>query len=73
MQPTQSNQKNLGCIKSSNLCAEIIECTSSDEVAVCNLIYLPQMVGIDDEGVATVSYSRLRMVTRQLVINLNKD
>jgi ribonucleoside-diphosphate reductase alpha chain len=71
---SKSNQKNLGCIKSSNLCAEIIEYTSSDEVAVCNLasICLPQMVDIDDEGVATVNYSRLRMVTRQLVINLNK-
>ena len=42
----KSNQKNLGTIKSSNLCTEIIEYTSSDEVAVCNLasIALPKFV-----------------------------
>lgn len=34
---SKSNQKNLGTIKSSNLCTEIIEYTSPDEVAVCNL------------------------------------
>ena len=33
----KSNQQNLGCIKSSNLCTEIVEYTSKDEVAVCNL------------------------------------
>jgi ribonucleotide reductase alpha subunit len=34
---SKSNQQNLGCIKSSNLCTEIIEYTDKDEVAVCNL------------------------------------
>lgn len=34
---SKSNQQNLGCIKSSNLCTEIVEYTSKDEVAVCNL------------------------------------
>jgi ribonucleotide reductase alpha subunit len=33
----KSNQKNLGTIKSSNLCTEIVEYTDKDEVAVCNL------------------------------------
>jgi ribonucleotide reductase alpha subunit len=33
----KSNQKNLGTIKSSNLCTEIVQYTSKDEVAVCNL------------------------------------
>ena len=42
----KSNQKNLGTIKSSNLCTEIMEYTSPDEVAVCNLasISLPKFV-----------------------------
>jgi ribonucleotide reductase alpha subunit len=34
---SKSNQQNLGTIKSSNLCTEIVEYTSKDEVAVCNL------------------------------------
>jgi ribonucleoside-diphosphate reductase alpha chain len=71
----KSNQKNLGCIKSSNLCAEIIEYTSADEVAVCNLasICLPQMIDRDGEtGRASVNYDRLDAVARQLVVNLNR-
>lgn len=36
----KSNQKNLGTIKSSNLCTEIIEYTQKDEIAVCNLVYM---------------------------------
>ena len=42
----KSNQKNLGTIKSSNLCTEIIEYTSPEEVAVCNLasIALPKFI-----------------------------
>lgn len=43
---SKSNQQNLGTIKSSNLCCEIIEYTSKEEVAVCNLasICLPKFV-----------------------------
>lgn len=43
---SKSNQKNLGTIKSSNLCCEVVEYTSPDEVAVCNLasISLPRYV-----------------------------
>ena len=42
----KSNQKNLGTIRSSNLCTEILEYTSKDEIAVCNLasIALPMFV-----------------------------
>lgn len=55
----KSNQQNLGTIRSSNLCSEIIEYTSSKEIAVCNLasIALPQYVtkeGFDHERLATV-------------------
>jgi ribonucleoside-diphosphate reductase subunit M1 len=43
----KSNQQNLGVIKSSNLCTEIVEYTSKDEIAVCNLASLAlNMVGI---------------------------
>ena len=56
----KSNQQNLGCIKSSNLCTEIVEYTSKDEIAVCNLasIALPRYVTItevkDAEGKVTL-------------------
>ncbi|MEX1189274.1 MAG: ribonucleoside-diphosphate reductase subunit alpha [Bacteroidia bacterium] len=65
----KSNQQNLGTIKSSNLCTEIIEYTSPDEVAVCNLasIALPRFV---NEGV--FDHNRLFDVTYQITINLNK-
>jgi ribonucleoside-diphosphate reductase alpha chain len=57
----KSNQKNLGTIKSSNLCTEIIEYTAPDEVAVCNLasIALPKFVidgKFDFEKLFNVSY-----------------
>merc|ERR1711998_757496 len=46
----KSNQQNLGTIKSSNLCTEIVEYTAPDEVAVCNLasVNLAAMVNIDE-------------------------
>ena len=48
----KSNQKNIGVIRSSNLCAEIVEHTSKDEVAVCNLasIALPKFVDIKNKS-----------------------
>ena len=46
----KSNQKNLGTIKSSNLCTEIIEYTSPDEVAVCNLASIALPKFITEEG-----------------------
>ncbi len=65
----KSNQQNLGTIKSSNLCTEIIEYTAPDEIAVCNLgsIALPKFVK-DRE----FDHQRLFEVSYQLTINLNK-
>jgi ribonucleoside-diphosphate reductase alpha chain len=65
----KSNQQNLGTIKSSNLCTEIIEYTSPDEVAVCNLasLALPRFV-IDGK----FDYQRLYDVTYQATVNLNR-
>ena len=65
----KSNQQNLGTIKSSNLCTEIIEYTSSDEVAVCNLasLALPRYIR---EGI--FDHNKLYEVTYQATINLNK-
>lgn len=66
----KSNQKNLGTIKSSNLCTEIIEYTSKDEVAVCNLasIALPKFV--TPEG--TFDHQKLYEITKVVTRNLNK-
>lgn len=68
---SKSNQQNLGTIKSSNLCTEIIEYTSADEVAVCNLasIALPRFV---DEKTGTFDHQRLFDVTYVATKNLNK-
>ncbi|RFZ95263.1 ribonucleoside-diphosphate reductase subunit alpha [Mucilaginibacter conchicola] len=65
----KSNQQNLGTIKSSNLCTEIIEYTSADEVAVCNLasLALPRFV-IDGQ----FDHQKLYDVTYQATLNLNK-
>lgn len=70
----KSNQKNLGTIKSSNLCTEIIEYTAKDEVAVCNLasIALNMFVEFTPEGVGTYNYERLYDVTKVITRNLNK-
>ena len=65
----KSNQQNLGTIKSSNLCTEIIEYTAADEVAVCNLasLALPRYVinGVFD-------HDKLYEVTYQVTLNLNR-
>jgi ribonucleoside-diphosphate reductase alpha chain len=68
---SKSNQQNLGTIKSSNLCTEIIEYTSPDEVAVCNLasIALPRFV---DEKNGTFDHNKLFEITYQATLNLNK-
>jgi ribonucleoside-diphosphate reductase subunit M1 len=69
----KSNQQNLGTIKCSNLCTEIVEYTAPDEVAVCNLasIALPSFVSTKD-GVPTFDFSALANVTRVATRNLNK-
>ncbi|KAI9202764.1 ribonucleotide reductase [Polychytrium aggregatum] len=66
----KSNQQNLGTIKCSNLCTEIVEYSAPDEVAVCNLasIALPSFVANKD----TFDFAKLREVTHVVVRNLNK-
>jgi ribonucleoside-diphosphate reductase subunit M1 len=66
----KSNQQNLGTIKSSNLCTEIVEYTSADEVAVCNLasIALPKFIKSNKE----FDYEKLISVMRVATRNLNK-
>ncbi len=70
----KSNQKNLGTIKSSNLCTEIMEYTSKDEVAVCNLasLALPKYVRTNEQGVAEFDHAKLYEVTKAATVNLNK-
>ncbi|MBT8310976.1 MAG: ribonucleoside-diphosphate reductase subunit alpha [Flavobacteriaceae bacterium] len=65
----KSNQKNLGTIKSSNLCTEIMEYTSPDEVAVCNLasIALPMFVKNGE-----FDHKELYRITKRVTKNLNK-
>lgn len=65
----KSNQKNLGTIKSSNLCVEIVEHTNRDETAVCNLasIALPKFVS---DG--RFDHKKLHDITKIVTKNLNK-
>ena len=67
----KSNQKNLGTIKSSNLCTEIIEYSAPDETAVCNLasIGLPMYV---DAKSKKFNYEKLRQVVKVAIRNLNR-
>ncbi len=65
----KSNQQNLGVIKSSNLCTEIIEYTAPDEVAVCNLASLALPKYIENK---TFDFEKLFNVTYQATLNLNK-
>lgn len=68
----KSNQQNLGTIKSSNLCTEIIEYSSAEETAVCNLasLGLPMYVSLDGGG--GFNHELLGAKVRQLVRNLNR-
>ncbi len=70
----KSNQKNLGTIKSSNLCTEIIEYTAPDEIAVCNLasIALPKFIKRDPDGILRFDHQKLYEVTKTATRNLNK-
>ncbi|KAG6160570.1 ribonucleotide-diphosphate reductase subunit rnr1 [Claviceps purpurea] len=67
----KSNQKNLGTIRSSNLCTEIVEYSAPDEVAVCNLasLALPAFV---DYTESCYDFKKLHEVTQVVVRNLNK-
>lgn len=66
----KSNQQNLGTIKSSNLCTEIIEYTAPDEIAVCNLASLALPKFITEEG--HFDHDKLFEVTYQVTLNLNR-
>jgi len=65
----KSNQQNLGTIRSSNLCTEILEYTSEDEVAVCNLasIALPMFIKGNE-----FDHKELFRITKRVTRNLNK-
>jgi ribonucleoside-diphosphate reductase alpha chain len=65
----KSNQKNLGTIKSSNLCCEIVEYSDSNESAVCNLASISLSSMVED---SIFNYSKLFRVTQILTENLNK-
>ena len=66
----KSNQKNLGTIKSSNLCTEIVEYTSPDEVAVCNLASIALNKFVKDD--MTYDHQKLYEITKVITRNLNK-
>ncbi|XP_016334217.1 ribonucleoside-diphosphate reductase large subunit-like [Sinocyclocheilus anshuiensis] len=66
----KSNQQNLGTIKCSNLCTEIVEYTSKDEVAVCNLASIALNMYVTPEQ--TFDFQKLASVTKVIVKNLNK-
>jgi len=66
----KSNQQNLGTIKSSNLCCEIIEYTSPDEVAVCNLASIALSRYVNEDK--TYNFEKLHEVAKQVAFNLNR-
>lgn len=67
----KSNQKNLGTIKSSNLCTEIVEYSDDKETAVCNLASI-SLSNFVDESTKTFDYEKLISVTKVVTENLNK-
>ena len=70
----KTNQSNIGIIKSSNLCMEICEVSTPDEIAVCNLasICLPTYVKRDDDGKMVFDFERLHEISKVITKNLNK-
>ena len=69
----KSNQKNLGTIKSSNLCTEILEYTSPDEVAVCNLASVALNRFVDKSSDKPFyDHKKLYDVVYQMTVNLNR-
>lgn len=69
----KSNQKNLGTIRSSNLCTEIMEYTAKDEVAVCNLasISIPMFISESADGKKYFNHKKLYDVTKKVIRNLD--
>jgi len=78
----KSNQQNVGTIKSSNLCSEIVQYSDSQETAVCNLasVALPSFVAYQDnedneeneEKTPFIDYEKMHAVTRTITYNLNR-
>ncbi len=70
----KSNQSNVGIIRSSNLCTEIMEYSDDKEYAVCNLasIGLPKFVEYDDDKKPYYNYKKLNNITQIITENLNK-
>ena len=70
----KSNQQNLGCIRGSNLCTEIVEYTSAGEIAVCNLasIALPRFVSGTGTPAASFNHEKLYEITYICTRNLNR-
>jgi ribonucleoside-diphosphate reductase subunit M1 len=66
----KSNQQNLGTIKCSNLCTEIVEYSAPDEVAVCNLASIAVNMFVNPDK--TYNFDRLRRVSNVVCKNLNK-
>ncbi|KAK8391122.1 hypothetical protein O3P69_017045 [Scylla paramamosain] len=66
----KSNQQNLGTIKCSNLCTEIVEYSSPDEIAVCNLASIALNMYVNPDK--TYNFQKLKEVTKVVTRNLNK-
>lgn len=66
----KSNQQNLGTIRCSNLCTEIVEYTSSDEIAVCNLASIAVNMFVTPQR--TFDFQKLKNITKTVTRNLNK-
>merc|ERR550525_208068 len=66
----KSNQQNLGTIKCSNLCTEIVEYSAPDEVAVCNLASIAVNMFVKPDK--TYDFDKLKMVAKVVTKNLNK-
>jgi ribonucleoside-diphosphate reductase subunit M1 len=66
----KSNQQNLGVIKSSNLCSEILEYSDAEETAVCNLASIALTTFVKSDK--TFDYDKLHQVAKVVTINLNK-
>lgn len=67
----KSNQQNLGTIKSSNLCTEVVQYSSPDEVAVCNLASIAVNMFVNP-STKTFDFEKLRKVAKIVTRNLNK-
>jgi ribonucleoside-diphosphate reductase alpha chain len=70
----KSNQKNIGTIKSSNLCTEVLQISTPNEISVCNLssIALPSFINRDENNKPVFNFQKLHDVAKTVTRNLNK-